>query len=84
MTTTMDRRAFIRSLIALWVALGGALIRPTGMEARPPTDRASALRPLAAVVAAPWGAIGDYVWYDADGDGIEDVGEPGIANVQLA
>jgi uncharacterized repeat protein (TIGR01451 family) len=29
------------------------------------------------------GAIGDYVWYDADGDGIEDVAEPGIANVTL-
>ena len=29
------------------------------------------------------GAIGDFVWYDADGDGIQDVGEPGIANVTL-
>jgi protocatechuate 3,4-dioxygenase beta subunit len=29
------------------------------------------------------GAIGDFVWYDADGDGIQDVGEPGIANVKL-
>jgi hypothetical protein len=29
------------------------------------------------------GAIGDFVWYDSDGDGIEDVGEPGIANVTL-
>ena len=29
------------------------------------------------------GAIGDFVWYDANGDGIEDVGEPGIANVTL-
>jgi len=29
------------------------------------------------------GAIGDYVWYDANGNGIEDVAEPGIANVTL-
>ncbi len=29
------------------------------------------------------GAIGDFVWYDADADGIQDVGEPGIANVTL-
>ncbi|RLT40063.1 MAG: hypothetical protein DWI57_09120, partial [Chloroflexi bacterium] len=29
------------------------------------------------------GAIGDFVWYDADKDGIEDVGEPGIPNVTL-
>ena len=29
------------------------------------------------------GAIGDFVWYDADGDGKQDVGEPGIANVTL-
>ncbi len=31
----------------------------------------------------PAGAIGDFVWYDANKDGIEDVGEPGIANVTL-
>ena len=29
------------------------------------------------------GAIGDFVWYDADRDGMQDVGEPGIANVTL-
>ena len=29
------------------------------------------------------GAIGDFVWHDADRDGIQDVGEPGIANVTL-
>ena len=30
------------------------------------------------------GAIGDFVWYDTDIDGIQDVGEPGIANVTLS
>ncbi|WP_343407219.1 SdrD B-like domain-containing protein [Candidatus Amarolinea dominans] len=30
------------------------------------------------------GAIGDFVWYDKDHDGIEDVGEPGIPNVTVA
>ncbi len=29
------------------------------------------------------GAIGDFVWYDTNKDGIEDVGEPGIPNVTL-
>ncbi len=29
------------------------------------------------------GAIGDFVWYDTDSDGIQDVGEPGIPNVTL-
>ncbi len=29
------------------------------------------------------GAIGDYVWYDTDKDGVQDVGEPGIGNVTL-
>lgn len=29
------------------------------------------------------GAIGDYVWSDADNDGIQDAGEPGIGNVLL-
>jgi protocatechuate 3,4-dioxygenase beta subunit len=28
-------------------------------------------------------AIGDLVWYDANGDGIQDVGEPGIPNVTM-
>ena len=31
----------------------------------------------------PGGAIGDYVWYDADKDGLQDVGEPGIGNVTI-
>ncbi len=29
------------------------------------------------------GAIGDFVWYDSNGDGIEDIGEPGIDNVTV-
>ncbi|MEM9598078.1 MAG: SdrD B-like domain-containing protein, partial [Acidobacteriota bacterium] len=28
-------------------------------------------------------AIGDYVWLDVDGDGVQDIGEPGIPNVDL-
>ena len=38
-----------------------------------------AIDPLAA-----GGAIGDRVWHDVDGDGIQDIGEPGLANVELA
>ena len=30
------------------------------------------------------GAIGDYVWYDANRDALQDVGEPGLGNVTLA
>jgi uncharacterized repeat protein (TIGR01451 family) len=29
------------------------------------------------------GAIGDRVWLDTDGDGVQDVGEPGLANVTV-
>ena len=29
------------------------------------------------------GAISDFVWYDTDKDGVQDVGEPGIPNVTL-
>ncbi len=29
------------------------------------------------------GAVGDRVWLDEDGDGIQDAGEPGIANVKV-
>ncbi len=31
----------------------------------------------------PPGSIGDFVWNDLDGDGVQDLGEPGIANVTL-
>ena len=27
--------------------------------------------------------VGDFVWFDTDGDGIQDVGEPGLANVEV-
>jgi hypothetical protein len=29
------------------------------------------------------GSIGDFVWQDLDGDGIQDPGEPGLPNVQI-
>ncbi len=32
---------------------------------------------------APGGSVGDLVWLDLNGDGAEDVGEPGIAGVKL-
>ncbi len=32
---------------------------------------------------AVWGAIGDRVWVDADNDGAQDPGEPGIPNVRI-
>ena len=28
-------------------------------------------------------SVGDRVWLDADGDGLQDIGEPGIANVEV-
>ncbi|NKB24765.1 MAG: hypothetical protein GKR87_10405 [Kiritimatiellae bacterium] len=28
-------------------------------------------------------SIGDFVWNDLDADGIQDVGEPGLANVPI-
>jgi len=27
--------------------------------------------------------LGDFVWFDADGDGVQDAGEPGLANVDV-
>ncbi|MCG8456192.1 MAG: carboxypeptidase regulatory-like domain-containing protein, partial [Holophagales bacterium] len=42
--------------------------------------------PLRATVidpVSPGGTIGDRVWLDVDRDGIDDVGEPGIANVTV-
>ncbi len=31
----------------------------------------------------PPGSIGDYVWYDDNGDGVQDAGEPGIPGVRV-
>ena len=41
------------------------------------------LRHPSALVLIGDGAIGDRVWLDVDGDGIDDVGEPGIPNVSV-
>lgn len=32
----------------------------------------------------PGGVIGDTIWFDLDGDGVQDVGEPGIPGVTIA
>ncbi|MEO1367853.1 MAG: SdrD B-like domain-containing protein, partial [Acidobacteriota bacterium] len=42
--------------------------------------------PLRATVIDPvslLGTVGDRVWLDVDGDGVQDVGEPGLANVAV-
>ena len=54
---------------------------PTPSAAAPASQRQMA---NPAVALAHLGAIGDFIWYDADDDGIEDIGEPGIPNVPLA
>jgi hypothetical protein len=37
--------------------------------------------PLVAPLCHAW--IGDTVWHDMDKDGIQDIGEPGIENVEI-
>ena len=37
----------------------------------------------AKVSLTPPAAIGDFVWVDSNGNGIQDAGEPGLANVQV-
>jgi len=34
--------------------------------------------------SAPSGSVGDYVWLDADGDGVQDTTEPGIGGVSVS
>ena len=34
-------------------------------------------------VVSRGGTIGDRVWLDVDGDGAQDVGEPGLGNIEL-
>ncbi|MFZ1752949.1 MAG: SdrD B-like domain-containing protein, partial [Caldilineaceae bacterium] len=33
---------------------------------------------------APLASIGDFVWYDVDGDGVQDSGEPGVPGVGIS
>src|SRR5207253_1077209 len=37
----------------------------------------------AGLVPLPYGSIGDRVWHDLNGNGIQDTGEPGIADVEV-
>ena len=36
------------------------------------------------VVVAPAVSVGDFVWFDTDADGVQDVGEPGLAGAVLS
>ena len=47
------------------------------------SDQAFPARAYAVDPISEGGTIGDRVWLDTDGDGVQDVGEPGIANVAL-
>ena len=69
----------------------GAIVRASGPVAvawgadgdqtasNPCIDAGYTILPIAALV----GGIGDRVWNDVDGDGIQDPGEPGIVGVQV-
>ncbi len=69
--------------------------RVTALGPNPGQDNNNQAQPYAVVLPAGGrnltadfgyiqpGAIGDYVWYDTDADGIQDVGEPGIGNVTV-
>jgi len=35
------------------------------------------------IIVVERGAIGDFVWFDSNGDGIQDVSEPGIKDVTV-
>jgi len=59
------------------VSLNATFVNPTidaGVVPIPPE-----IVPPAEIV--PKVSVGDYVWFDVDGDGIQDLGEPGIAGV---
>ncbi|MGC8782073.1 MAG: SdrD B-like domain-containing protein, partial [Anaerolineae bacterium] len=74
-------------------------LSPTVPGAAPGQDNNNQVRPYTVTVSAGQyvftadfgfyrvgrpGAIGDLIWYDADGDGIEDLDEHGIPNVRVA
>lgn len=46
-----------------------------------PTDSVDPASPD--TIPDPTGAIGDRVWIDADGDGVQDLGEPGIGGITV-
>ena len=57
----------------------GIATNPVELHASPSKIRVSPV-----ILFRVTSAIGDYVWLDADRDGVQDVGEPGIANVTVA
>ncbi|MBL9089015.1 MAG: carboxypeptidase regulatory-like domain-containing protein, partial [Planctomycetia bacterium] len=62
---------------------------PAGLNATTPTSLPAVISNGADVTGlnfgydSPTGAIGDRVWFDVDGDGVQDAGEAGIAGVTL-
>jgi hypothetical protein len=61
------------------------LPQPVDVSGSATTSRTVVLRrvPASASSEPAVGVIGDTVWNDANGDGVQDVGEPGIAGVLL-
>lgn len=71
-------------------ATGGYTIYDLGQfdGGLPPDDnstfgKGNGLGDLAAFVAAPGNEIGDYVWNDTNGNGVQDPGEPALTGVSL-
>ena len=61
---------------------------PTGYTASTPTTRSISLTPGEDRTDVDFGAfttgvLGDRLWHDLDGDGIEDPGEPGLVGVDV-
>ena len=61
------------------------LPQPVDVSGNATTSRTVVLRRVHASASSEpaVGVIGDTVWNDADGDGVQDVGEPGVAGVLL-
>ena len=80
----MHKKAITWLLVSACL-IAGAILGDLALAGFPTTSRVqAAARGEPDVVSTRGGAVGDFVWYDGDGDGIQDVGEPGIANVVLA
>ena len=66
---------------------GPSTIRTPGSSPEPVRRRKAGLRPerlLGEVTKAASVSVGDFVWTDADHNGVQDTGEPGISGVHLS
>jgi uncharacterized repeat protein (TIGR01451 family) len=76
----------VSPLLTFQVTVDNPLDPDTGLISNTATMSSDLTTPASDTVLDPVvrGTIGDRIWLDTDGDGIQDIGEEGIANVEVS